>query len=315
MEAQTFSSRSQTGGRGPRAFQNTLADLFSVDLAVSPTRDQPFRSDILAYRSARLYVARLGFSAHRTYFAGAARTRASNLLVSIHLEGEVQVSQNDRDARIRPGDIFVIDPARPFEIETGEMETYSVYLPRARLREIAPQVESQTARPIPSGDGAGAVFRQLLEGVFHAAPSLSDPAADQIADSFPPALAAAIASIPGAEVLPSRLKLLHRQRIRRFAREHLHDPQLDVEQVARGVGLSPRHVHELFRDQPETLMRWVWSQRLERCREEFADPGHAERPIGEIAYAWGFSDPAHFSRAFRARYGCSPRRYREEAAG
>jgi AraC-like DNA-binding protein len=268
---------------------------------------------VLAYRSDRLHVARLAFSPHRTFFAGTARTRSSNLLVSLHREGEVQVSQNDRHARIRPGDIFMIDPSRPFEIETGAIDTWSVYLPRARLREIAPHLESLTAHPAPTDRGAGAVFRTLLESVFAAAPELTDEAADRLADAFPPALAAAMGPQIEAVRLPARIKLLHRHRVRRFARDHLHDPQLDVDQIARGVGLSPRSLHALFSDQPETVMRWVWAERLERCREDLADPVHASRPVGEIAYGWGFGDVAHFSRAFRARFGCSARAFRRGA--
>jgi AraC-like DNA-binding protein len=310
MEAQRFSSGGEPEARRPRAFESTLSNLFSVDLAVSPTNDKPFVSEMLAYRSGRLHVARLGFSPHRTFFAGAARTRASNLLVSVHREGEVEVSQNDRDARVAPGDIFVIDPSRPFEIQTGEIDTYSIYLPRARLRQISPHLESMTASPIPTDHGPGAVFRTLLETVFKAAPDLSDEAADQLADAFPPALAAAMGAAGEAEILPSRIKLMHRHRIRRFALDNLHDPQLDIDRVAHGVGLSARYLHELFRDQPASLMKWIWTARLERCREELADPGRRSLPIGEIAYGWGFTDLAHFSRAFRQHYGRSPRQYR-----
>ena len=39
-----------------------------------------------------------------------------------------------------------------------------------------------------------------------------------------------------------------------------------------------------------------------------AQPGG--RSITEIAFAWGFSSPKHFSRIFRARYGASPRDWR-----
>jgi AraC-like DNA-binding protein len=36
------------------------------------------------------------------------------------------------------------------------------------------------------------------------------------------------------------------------------------------------------------------------------------RTITEIAFGWGFSDAAHFSRIFRARFGCAPRELRAE---
>ena len=38
----------------------------------------------------------------------------------------------------------------------------------------------------------------------------------------------------------------------------------------RGVGLSTRRVHELFGSEPASLMRWIWQERLQRCR---AEPG------------------------------------------
>jgi len=34
--------------------------------------------------------------------------------------------------------------------------------------------------------------------------------------------------------------------------------------------------------------------------------------VGEIAYGRGFNDAAHFSRAFRERFGCSPREWRQQ---
>jgi AraC-like DNA-binding protein len=31
------------------------------------------------------------------------------------------------------------------------------------------------------------------------------------------------------------------------------------------------------------------------------------RTIADIAFAAGFNDPSHFSRAYKERYGCAPR--------
>jgi AraC-like DNA-binding protein len=40
----------------------------------------------------------------------------------------------------------------------------------------------------------------------------------------------------------------------------------------------------------------------------------AGMPIGEIAYALGYSDPTVFRRAFRRWFGQSPSRWRSQAA-
>lgn len=91
---------------------------------------------------------------------------------------------------------------------------------------------------------------------------------------------------------------------------HLADPGLDVASIARAFGFSSRTVHKLFEGEAHTVARTIWDRRLERCREEMVDPGLAARSITEIAHFWGFSDSQHFSRAFRQRYGLTPREYR-----
>jgi AraC-like DNA-binding protein len=48
-------------------------------------------------------------------------------------------------------------------------------------------------------------------------------------------------------------------------------------------------------------------RRLTRCHRDVTDPAMRCRPLGEIAFAAGFNDLSHFSRAYRARYGCTPR--------
>ena len=236
------------------------------------------------------------------------------MLVSLHKEGEVEISQGGRDARVNPGDIFMIDPSRPFTIQTGAIRTYSIYLQPASIRQLVPQLDGLTARPIPGYGGAGAIFRALLDEVFQLAPALNEAMADRIADAVPYVLATALGSLPEArDVLPTQLKLFHKQRIRSFAREHLDDPQLDPERIAHAVNLSERYIHQLFSDEPLTLMKWIWSERLDRCAKELAEPALQNRSIGEIAYSWGFSDLAHFSRAFRERFGRAPRQFRQDA--
>ncbi|MGW9499321.1 helix-turn-helix domain-containing protein [Streptomyces prasinus] len=46
------------------------------------------------------------------------------------------------------------------------------------------------------------------------------------------------------------------------------------------------------------------------CHRDLTDPRLRSRSIRAIATRWGFVDAAHFSRAFRAAYGVSPRDHR-----
>ena len=57
----------------------------------------------------------------------------------------------------------------------------------------------------------------------------------------------------------------------------------------------------------------IQRRRLEACLRDLRHPAHAQRSVTDIALSWGFSNSAHFSRAFRAHVGCSPSEYRARA--
>ncbi len=86
---------------------------------------------------------------------------------------------------------------------------------------------------------------------------------------------------------------------------------LDPARIADAHGISVRHVHRLFHESGDTVAAAIRRERLDRCRADLEDPHQRARSITEIALRWGFNDSAHFSRAFRARFGVSPRAVRQ----
>ena len=58
------------------------------------------------------------------------------------------------------------------------------------------------------------------------------------------------------------------------------------------------------------LAVWLLARRLDAARAALTGLDRVE-PIGNIAHRLGFSDAAHLSRAFRQRFGLSPRDYRK----
>lgn len=316
VQIHSFSTSRAPEANRALMFQREMASLFSVGLEIRCSVDRPLSTELRAFRSRQLNFASLRFSPHSTTMASRRDDAPARILVTMQKEGVATVSQGGRDSRIEAGHIFLIDLTKPFEIETGEILTHSMYLDPTRLLELMPQAESLTALPVDSRSGPGAIFRAMFDELFTLAPSLDDGMADRIADMLPYGLAVALSSLRQAEeALPSRFKLLHRQRVQRYAREHLHERGLNVTSISRALKLSERYIYDLFCEQSETLMKWIWSERLEHCYRELAMPALLTRSIGEIAYSWGFSDVAHFSRTFRQRYGTSPREHRKRAHG
>ncbi|MGV3725296.1 helix-turn-helix domain-containing protein [Hydrogenophaga sp.] len=310
---QHFASEGSSDDLKAQAFRRQMQSLFAVGLNVKSLASQPLVAEMTAYRGQNLRFAALKFSPHSTVSFPGGHDQDTRLLISLHKKGPAVVSQGGRESRVEPGDVFVIDPSRPFYIETGEIETHSVYVNAAALRALAPELELATARAIRCDSGAAALFRSTLDEVFALAPSLTEDMADDISQALVHLFAPVVrSSVSAAERCPSRLASMHRQRIMRFARENLGDSNLDGNTIAQAVNLSPRHVYQIFDGEDKPLMRWVWSERLARCRHDLEQPALQSRSIGEIAFQWGFSNVSHFSRAFKAEFGVTPRDYRRQ---
>lgn len=89
---------------------------------------------------------------------------------------------------------------------------------------------------------------------------------------------------------------------------------LPTDDVARLVGLSRRQLERLFKQHLDSLpSRHYLQLRLQRSRELLQRSGQS---ILQVALACGFASGAHFSNAYRAAFGCTPRDERaRELAG
>jgi AraC-like DNA-binding protein len=92
----------------------------------------------------------------------------------------------------------------------------------------------------------------------------------------------------------------------------LDDPDLTPARVAESEGISERYLQRLFEGSGSSFTHYLRERRLQRTSAELSNRAEAHYSISEIAYRNGFSDSAHFSRAFRHRFGLSPREFRQQ---
>lgn len=83
------------------------------------------------------------------------------------------------------------------------------------------------------------------------------------------------------------------------------DRPLRISGIAADVGLSVRQLERLFRRHADcTPAVYIVGVRLERARRLLQQTGMS---ITNVSLACGFVSPAHFSTAYRSRFGCAPR--------
>jgi transcriptional regulator GlxA family with amidase domain len=94
--------------------------------------------------------------------------------------------------------------------------------------------------------------------------------------------------------------------MRTHVREHLADPHLRVEELARRHHVSVRHAYTLFARIGTTPGAYLREQRLLAAQAMLSDPRYARLGMPDIAAAVGFLGLRTFERAFRRQYGMTP---------
>ncbi len=189
-----------------------------------------------------------------------------------------------------------------------------VSIPRPLLRDRIAGVEHCTALRIPGDSGIGAVAGNIIRSTLSQTNQLTTPEFSALSEYSLDLLTLALAAVRPEKFNLSKSRSLTLNRIKAYIEGHLSDSDINPTIVANSVGLSPRYINTLFKDEETSLMRYILQRRLENCRKELLDPVHIGDRISVIAFRWGFNDLSHFSRVFKQRYDYSPKDYRQQMA-
>ncbi len=233
-------------------------------------------------------------------------------LLSFQLRGYGRVVQGERDALLAPGDFALYDSARPYRLLFDQpFEQIVLRLPRALVGRRMARPERVTAIPFRSGRASANLAFGFVAGLANELPSLAPATQAVFHQALVDILVGTLAEPfegqqdgDSGHGLNSRHAL--RQRIRQFVEDHLAQPDLDCRRIADAHGISSRYLSKLFAEEDLHLSEWLWTRRLDRARAAIEASASTGLSITRIAYEWGFKDPAHFSRAFKARFGRSP---------
>ena len=294
------------------AFQRQMNGLLKTRFELNSAGPHAYDGEIhRSYVSPKLRLADISFSPHTTRLkAGRPQHSGRSFLVSHQKEGTSFVSQAGRQTPIGPNEIFFIDTSQPFEIQTDEIRTRSIYLDSYFWQEIFPEREMYTATALRCDEGLGFTCRTMIDEVFSMDWNQGDRAMQRIAGCLANLLSVSMVTnrpLDPNDMEPNKRTL---DRIRDVIRSLLGDPDLDCARIADEVGLSVRQVHAVFSRTGDTLMRYIWKQRLLRIAAELENDTMSRKPVSAIAFEWGFNEAAHFSRLFKAQFGMPPAQYR-----
>lgn len=238
-------------------------------------------------------------------------------LLAMQRRGTGILEQHGRKLVLSEGEMLLFAPAQPYRLVfAGPFQQTVVKLAAGPMRALCPEIDVLLGSVMNCRQPQVALLAAMADcyfGTDYAAQPAR--AAQHAADALRLTLAGCALARPAQTAQTADasggLSQYHLDRIRKFALAHLGDSELSITQVVDALGISAAHIHRLFAAESQSFSAWLWETRLMFCHLALRNPGMAKLSIGQIAYKFGYSHPAHFSRAYRTRFGMTPSAWRQ----
>ncbi|WP_460916578.1 helix-turn-helix domain-containing protein [Plantactinospora veratri] len=212
---------------------------------------------------------------------------------------------------VPPGEMLMVDLSAPYDFSwSGEGAAGCIQVPVDQVG-LPLDLIRRAAANLRTSPLYGLVGKHVSQLVQDAERLSADPAADALGRASVELLRALLVSAARVEPL-SRAVLAETllTRVRAYVRQHLADPGLRPATIAAAHNVSLRHLYKICAQADFSLEQWIIGERLQGARQELQRPASRGRTIATVARRWGFTDPTHFTRRFRATYGLTPGEWR-----
>jgi AraC-like DNA-binding protein len=244
----------------------------------------------------------------------AARASADNLVhFCVPLAGQGHVRQHDRFVELAAGTGVLTETRSRYERVTSTgARSLSLRFSRELLPLRTAEITEACARVIHPTSPAMQMLSAYLGQLFGIADTLTAPqrldAGHAAINLLTMALRDVTPSVPSGDG-PEEVLL---DMMRTHVREHLADPELRFEELARCHHVSIRQLYTLFERIGTTPGAYLREQRLLAAQAKLSDPRYARLGMSDIAASVGFVERRTFQRAFRRQYGTAPASWRRE---
>ncbi|GAA1183520.1 helix-turn-helix domain-containing protein [Pseudonocardia alaniniphila] len=244
----------------------------------------------------------------------AAEASADDLMVfCIYMDGRGGVRQHDRFVELAAGAGVLTEARSGYErTSSTEIQRMSLCFSRELLPLRATEITDACARSMDPAAPAMQVLSGYLGRLFEVADELTAGQRQHAGRAAIELLAMVLRDVTPAVPDGDGPTEVLLEMMRTHVREHLADPYLRVEELARRHHVSVRRMYSLFERIGTTPGAYLREQRLLAAQAMLSDPRYARLGTSSIAAAVGIHDRSTFERAFRRQYGTTPAGWRRE---
>lgn len=273
-----------------------------------------FDGHLCASRAGDVILTRLEANRHRVLRSPrmARTSEIAYLKIVAPWRGSAEVRQLGREAAARAGGWVIYDTTGSYEIDSPEQaEHLIVMVPKDEVAQRGLRLDGLMARRL-GGSGISRVALETMRNTYLELPHMSEAAAQGAGELIKQLVQLSLQELAGQETGATQREAM-RDRIRMYVSQHLRNPALSVDGIARALNCSRRHLYNAFAGEGESIASLILHMRLQACIRELQQAEQLARPITDIAMSWGFGNLSHFSRSFRDYTGTSPSEFRQAA--
>jgi AraC-like DNA-binding protein len=225
----------------------------------------------------------------------------------------LEVSQGGRSIELSPGQMTLTSSDAPACVaKLTEGQRWSIRIPRQALAETCPHIDDKIARLIHGNDELGKLLLNQMGTAHRFGPNVDAVTNHAIARHLLDLTALCLGAVGDAAELAKRrgLAAARLDAIKADILRRLGAFDIELATIAAAHRVSTRYVQHLFEQAGTSFTAFVLEQRLALAHRLLREPQSRSRKISDIATAAGFSDISYFNRAFRARYGATPKEIR-----
>ncbi len=207
---------------------------------------------------------------------------------------------------------WIASPHEAYAIDLAAHELLVVEFPRAPLAERFPGLDDALRQRMSGGSPGARVFHDFLLSLWRQSQQgFADPDWQEgVSQVFYDLVALAMRGATKPDAAAPSADSALRRRVLGIVEAQLADPALRTLSLAAACGASVRTIQNLFASMGTTPSAYILERRLARAAERLGAAPDAS--ITEVAFELGFNDSAYFARAFRQRFGVSPREWRRK---
>ncbi|WP_330232193.1 AraC family transcriptional regulator [Nocardia sp. NBC_00508] len=214
--------------------------------------------------------------------------------------------ENDTSIRLPPGRGLLMRLDRTWRLHMPASVAYAFRVPRVEIDCRLPPGGPPSSSALDMRSGLGRVVQTMLRATHAEHAGLTGREFDAVCDRVGELLC--MMSI--GDLRPQQSHLAETaESVRQYVRQHIGAGDLRLPAVAAALKWSPRQLRFALQQSGTTYREVRQEAALRAARDLLARPG-PNATIGEVAAHCGFTE-TWFSTAFKARYGETPREFRQ----